>query len=42
MPENWSYVVNPWAVALMAASILGDALYPVVFLRRKSEKEKTT
>ena len=41
VPDNWSYVVNPWALALMSASILGDALYPVFFLRRKLKKEKT-
>ena len=40
VPENWAYVVNPWSLAMMVASVSGDVLYPIFFIKRKMKKEK--
>ena len=40
VPENWRYVVHPCSLALMLASILGDLLYPVFYIKRKLKEEK--
>ncbi len=40
VPDNWRYVASPWSLALMSATILGDALYPIFFIRRKLKKGK--
>ena len=31
VPENWTFVANPWSIFFVSAWFLGDLLYPFVF-----------
>ena len=43
VPENWSYVANPWSVGGMVATLLPETVYPFFYVwahRKEREKAK--
>jgi hypothetical protein len=43
VPENWSYVANPWSIGGMIFTLLPETVYPFVYIwahRKKHEKAK--